>query len=185
MDDTLDTNVDRPETPMSRLLAIVDTDRLDIAALIWMTGVLVYVASEIIFALMLSGNSPFRSADDGWLKVQQLGSTVDFGILCALVIGLAIAAAFDSALSRAAALLGVVGGCWALISGFLRLLYQAAAPNKTEAPGQAVFVYGASFVIAVLGALVALAAFRLYTTVRYDFEADDDFDDLPADPDEL
>jgi hypothetical protein len=183
MDDTLDTpNVDRPDSPMTRMRGVVDTDRLDIAALIWMSGVAVYVASAVVFALMLSGDSPFGGANEGWLKVQQRGSTVDFGILCALVIGLAVAAAFDSALSRAAALLGVIGA-WALISGFLRLLYEAAAPRKTEAPGQPVFMYGSAFVIAVLGALIAIAAYRLYSTVRYDTEFVEEDDAL--EPDEL
>jgi len=184
MDETLGTeDLERPDSPMTRMRAIVDTDRLDVAAVIWMTGVLVYLASEIVFAVMLSQSSPFRGPNEGWLKVQQLGSTVDFGILCALVIGLAIAAAFDSALSRAAALLGIVGGAWVLISGFLRILYQAAAPDKTEAHGQAVFVYGSAFVIAVLGALITVAALRLFSTLRYDTELIEVDEEL--EPDEL
>ena len=170
MDEALEEPVDTPEAPMARMLAIVDTDRLDIAALIWMVGVLVFVACEVCFTLLASSSTPFRGTDDNWERIQQLGSTVDFGILCALVIGLAVSAAFDSALSRAAALLGIVGGAWALVAGFLRILYQAAAPNKTQVRGQAVFIYGSGFVIAVLGALIMIAAFRLYSTMRYDTE---------------
>lgn len=174
MDETLEEAAEgQRETPMTRVLAVVDNDRLDIAALIWMTGVLVFVACEICWALLQSTNVPL-GGDDSWLKVQQLGSTVDFGMLCALVIGLAVAAAFDSALSRAAALLGVVGGAWALIAGFLRILYQAAAPDKIEGHGQAVLVYGSGFVSAALGALIAIAAFRLSSTVRYDTELVED-----------
>jgi hypothetical protein len=186
MDETLnDAPADPPYTPMTRMRAIVDTDRLDFAAVTWMSGVLVYVASTVIFALMLtSRNSPFQQSD-GWTTVQQLGQTVDLAVLGALVIGLAIAAAFDSTLSRAAALLGAAGGAWAAVAGLLRIAYQAAAPDKNTVNGQWAFVYGTGFVIAALGALVLVASLRLFTTVRYDFDGDDEELDDFAEPDEL
>jgi hypothetical protein len=172
MDGRIDTAA---ETPLTRLRAVVETDRLDLAALIWMVGVLVYVGSAICFAVMFNSEADrLGGTTDTWATVLQLSHTVDLAVLGALVIGLAIAAAVDSALSRAAAMLGVVGGAWAVVAGFMRIAFQAAAPDKTQASGQSVFEYGTGFVVIALGALVAVAALRLYTTVRYDFDDEDD-----------
>jgi hypothetical protein len=162
----------RAQHPFARLRDVIEDDRLDTAALIWMACVVAYVGAQIWNAFGLKG-SALDGYVSGWERVLSLATTGTVAMIVAVVIGVAIAAATDSRASRLASTLAVVVAGWEALAGFLFVVYAAFAPDQNNAR---VSVSGtqvvAGLAVSVLGMLVAAAAWRIATSMPLDAEAE-------------
>lgn len=166
--------------PVQRLRAVIEDDRLDTAALIWMVCVVALIGAQIWHALRLNESGVFSGYSSGWDRVLLLSQSGSIAVIVAIVIGVAVAAATDSRASRLASTLGIVAAAWEGITGFLLIIYAAFAPDQNHVR---LSVSGSQILgglaITVLGLLVAMAAWRIATSVPLDDE-DADAEPEPA-----
>jgi zinc transporter ZupT len=118
----------------------------------------------------------------GWMRVSALSRTADTSFAVGLAVALGIAAAHDSESSRVASTLGGLGGLWMIAAGFMRIAFQAWAPERTRAVGVTEYQVATGLALAVLGALIVSVVWRLATSVRDDFDDEDDDSREPAEP---
>jgi len=129
-----------------------------------------------------SGNDFGGPVDITWVRVLYLSQTANIGLAAAIAIGIAVAAALDSAVSRAAATLGIVAGLWFVAAGFMGIAYVIHDHGAHAAFLRANGPYTVqSVAVAVLGVLLAMAAWRIATSVPledFDDDADAEEEDL-------
>jgi hypothetical protein len=142
-----------------------------------MVCVLVILGAAIWTAAHLHADREgfFTSAGpDKWFRVYALSTTATYGPIVGIAIRLAIAAALDSAVSRAAATLGILGSLWILAAGLMGIAYGIQHHRFNDGgPSLSGPALVTEFAIAVLGMLLAAAAWRIATSIPPDA-----FDDL-------
>jgi hypothetical protein len=173
-----DARYDTVGTPIARLREFIERDRLDIAALIWLAGVLAVMGAitwtswrtHVQFSAVEG-----ESTTTTWIREYSLAVAANISYAVALAVGIAVAAALDTKVSRVAAILGIVGGLWFALAGGCGVAYaiHAAGQQSAFTGASAPFTVQA-FVAVVFGLLLAAAAWRLATSVPLDDIADED-----------
>ncbi|HTK14778.1 MAG TPA: hypothetical protein VL769_00165 [Acidimicrobiia bacterium] len=115
---------------VGRLHELVDEQRLDIVALIWVGCIIAFTGVEIYSAFhALGGGIP---GVDGWTKVALLGQTGGPTVAVSCLIGIAVAVMSDTPVARLAILLAGVVGAWVLVAGVLDIasaVHQGGEPT--------------------------------------------------------
>jgi hypothetical protein len=110
-----------------RFREVVADRHLDVAALIWMVSTVAFVGVEIYSALHFFGAR--LPGSDAWRKVAVLGQTGGPVVAASCLVGIALAAWFDTAAARFAIFLAALVGGWVLAAGVLDI---AASAHSTE-----------------------------------------------------
>jgi hypothetical protein len=139
---------------VGRLGEIVDEQRLDIAALIWVGCTVAYLGTQIYSALDLF-NGQFAGSG-GWEKVAALAGTGGLGAALSCLAGIALALTCDTAPARVAILLAGVVGAWVFVAGDLNIAYALHQHGDSVQ----LLSRGTNRGVAVIGGL-ALAGFGL------------------------
>src|SRR5947199_4177814 len=161
--------------PVERLRECIERDGVDLAAVIWMFCVLAVVGAVVWQALRAGSLSDGVTVHVSvWERLYYLAATGNLSVAVALAVGVAIAAALDSAASRFAATLGVVGALWMVAAGGFGIAYAVHAAGGSEVPRLATGPFTVNaFAVAVLGLIIAAAAWRVATSVP-DYGDDED-----------
>jgi hypothetical protein len=174
-----DARYDTVDTPIARLREFIERDRIDAVAVIWMLGVAATIAAGIwtafTYNLSFDGNS---NHVDGWDHAFLLSQTATLMPLIGVVVGLAIAAALDSAASRVAAWIGMVVSAWLVVASVLGIAYMIHAGKNTSlglanSTGPRILEL---FAVGVLAVVVGAAAWRVATSVPVDNDVDSEPD---------
>jgi hypothetical protein len=178
-EDRDDARYDTVATPVARLREFIERDRLDVAALIWLAGVLAVMAA-ITWASWRQ-HVQFSAVDGEqttqvWVRVYSLAVAANISYAVAPAVGIAVAAALDTKVSRVAAILGIVGGLWFALAGGRGVAYaiHAAGQQQSSFTGASAPFTINAFVAAVFGLLLAAAAWRLATSVPGGENADEE-----------
>jgi hypothetical protein len=143
---------------ISRLGELVDEQRLDIVALIWVGCLVAYTGTQIYGALDLFNGRVGGFGFGGWEKVAALASTGGPVIAISCVAGIALAFTSDTAQARVAIVLAGIVGAWVFVAGVLNVAY------AFHRPGNRTFTFslaqGSNRVVAAIGGL-AVAGFGL------------------------
>jgi hypothetical protein len=143
---------------------LFDRQGLDIIALIWVVSTVAAVGVEIYSALDLFGGT--HVAVGAWDRIAALGQTGGPVVAVSCLIGIALAAMYDSPAGRVAIVLAGVAGVWVLVAGLFDV---AAALHRSDSPlrfgftsqNRAVGVIG-GLALAGLGLVVMMLAFRAF-----------------------
>jgi hypothetical protein len=117
---------------MSRISQMIDEQRLDIVALIWVLATVTFTGVQIYQAFQLFGS---RFEASTWDKVAGLGQTGGPVVAVSCIIGILLALTWDSAIARFSSLVaGIVGG-WVFVAG----VFTVASNVHKNADGNIVF----------------------------------------------
>jgi hypothetical protein len=145
-----------------RFRELVADRRLDVVALIWMVSTATFVGVEIYSALRFFGGT-FPGLG-GWQKVAALAQTGGPSVAVSCLVGIALAAWFDTATARLAIFLATVTGAWVLAAGVLDIAASAHSTaltfSVTSGGNRAVGVIG-GVGLAGLGLVVVTIALPL------------------------
>jgi hypothetical protein len=100
---------------MSRVGELVDEQRLDVAALVWMICTVTFTGVEIYQAFHLFGASGFNPST--WDKIAALGQTGGPLVAMSCLVGIALAITTDSAVARWSIIMAGVLGAWVFVAG--------------------------------------------------------------------
>jgi hypothetical protein len=149
-------------SPLARLRARGEQQRLDVVALVWMVFVLTVIAVTI-YSVLRFGNILGNPGDeDWWLKLRLLAQSGGTVAIFGGVVGVGLAVVFEGPSSRLALRLATVAGMWAGIAGVVGgvvSFHGSASFPATAFDGRVAgaLIYAAS---AGLGVIVATVAWR-------------------------
>jgi hypothetical protein len=103
----------------SRLGELVEEQRLDFVALLWMVCTIGFTGVQIYSALHGFGGQFLRF--DAWAKVAALGQTGGPIVALSCLGGIALAVMSDTAVARFAILVAGVTGAWVFVAGVLNV----------------------------------------------------------------
>jgi hypothetical protein len=106
---------------LGRIGELVDEQRLDVVALIWVLCTITYTGVQIYGALNLF-NGRF-GAFGNWEKIAALASTGGPGVAVSCVVGIALAVTSETAMARFAIAVAGIVGAWVLVAGVLNVVY--------------------------------------------------------------
>jgi hypothetical protein len=155
-------NMTMDDQRLGRLGELIDEKRFDVAALVWMLCILIFVGCQIYTVLKLA-NAGFGSS--AWDKVAALSQTGGPLVAASCGVGIALALWFDTANARFALWLAALGGAWVLVAGALQIVSAVHESDSTigflalNQQNRAVSAL-AGLAFAGLGLIVALVAGR-------------------------
>jgi hypothetical protein len=145
---------------VSRIAEMLDEQRLDIAALIWVLCTVTFTGVQIYQAFNLFGS---RFEASTWDKIAALGQTGGPVVAVSCIIGILLALTWDSAIARFSILLAGFVGAWVFVAG----IFTVASNVHKNADGNIVFGQvnrGAGAIgglaVAGLGLVVMMIAWR-------------------------
>jgi hypothetical protein len=138
---------------VSRIAQLIDEQRLDIAALIWMLCTVTFTGVQIYQAFHAFGGAGFDVST--WDRIGALGQTGGPIVAFACIVGILLGLTWNSAIARFSIFLaGIVGG-WVFIAG----IFDIAANVHNNTSGN--FSFGATNrAVGAIGG-IALAGFGL------------------------
>lgn len=102
-----------------RLQGLIEQQRLDIAAMVWMIFLLLITGAEIYAALRLHGTSGFGNGGDWWTRLAFLAQSGNIVLIFGCAIGIALGLLRESTIARRALQLAVLGGLWAIVANLM------------------------------------------------------------------
>jgi hypothetical protein len=138
---------------VSRVNALIETQRFDVAALVWLFFIFTITVAEIYRALFLAAVEGLPSSDQWWTKLQLLTQSGGTILIFGCLFGIVFALLHPGPLARLALWLCAIGGVWATVTGCIGVAVAFHDPVGSNADGNAFSVAQSFGEKAVQGAL--------------------------------
>jgi len=185
--------IDRGREVVGRVNVLIETQRFDIAALVWLFFIFTITLAEIYRALFQTSVSGFSTGNKWWTKLEFLTSSGGTILIFGCLFGIVFALLRPGPLARIALWLCALGGLWATIAGCIGIAVAFHDPTGSNADGTAFSISrsfgdkavqgalylgfaGMGLVLTLIAARIAIA--RGSAAEDTDAGSDDDFAEL-------
>ena len=145
--------IDHGRDVVARVNALMETQRFDIAAVVWLFFIFTITLAEVYRALFQSGSEGIAAGDEWWTKLQLLTSSGGTILIFGCLFGIVFALLRPGPLARLALWLCAIGGLWATITGCIGMAVAFHDPVGSNADGSGFSISQSFGEKAVQGAL--------------------------------
>ena len=121
--------IDAGRAGFGRIGELVEDQRFDVASLVWMLATVTFVGCDIYIAYKQGSGMQGFPGGSGWERIAFLGNTGGPVVAMSCLVGVALAALFDTPAARLAHWLAVFVGGWVVLAGIFELAASAHSPG--------------------------------------------------------